>query len=483
MNPYLKSNMQHLETKKKLACIIGIVLLVRFISDIPLPFVNRMLLDALKENALANGLIGMMTGGSFGRLSIFALSIAPYITSSITLQLLSVAIPSLAELPKSGKVGEEKYKRITGAFAVFIAFVHATLMAIGLGRQGVLVPYTPGVLFTCSVIWTAGTGLLVAIGNLMDNFSLGQGISWLLLANILATIPEDVQRLLERILHAPDWKEGAVTALASLVIIACIMLACTFITTSERHLPVLYSGQLSGTISEARSVFIIPLVTCSVMPLIFAGSITAIPAMASRFNSHMNAIAMFMSPSMWFRREMPMYSLGAIFYVGMSFLFTAFYLEISFNGYEIAAKLRECGGVVHDLYPGAETGEYLRRVIRRTAFSGNALLSGLVVFMYAVTNLSGLSNMSMGSTSAIIAVALINDLLRRVHGETIQFKRLPALSTVGRTAEEETVSLGELTVLSKKTLLHTFGMVVDCIAAASAAMWCIDTLAAFIVLH
>lgn len=433
-----KNQLKYMPLKKKLTIIIGIILLIQVISCIPIPFISRDYLDAIQTNAFSNGMLGIMTGASLSRMSIFALSVSPYITASIVIQLLTVVIPSLKDMQKESS-GRDKYKKIIVFTGVGLAAIQAILMAIGFGRQGYITPYNFGTAAFCAVMWAAGASILIYIGEFIENFGLGSGISFLLLSNIISTIPDDMKSFYGLFVGGKTIPVQIVAWAAFFVVFFALIAACTFLTTTTKDIHVTYSGKLNGRVTKSSSTIPIPLVTCSVMPIIFAGSLCSIPAiivqMTGTTNTVVNTIAAVLSPSAWFNPARLWYSLGAVVYIALTYFFTVFYLNISFNGYEIGKSLKENGGMIPGIRPGKPTTEYLTKTILQVALWGNTLLTGLIIIMYMITGFTGLSSLSMGSTSAIIAVSILNDLFEKIESDRTASSRKSILafkSVLGR---------------------------------------------------
>ena len=406
---------------RKLIAIFAILIVIRIISAIPLPFVDKTYLETMRSSIMSSGMIGMMTGASFSRMSLFALSISPYITASIVIQLLTVCVPSLHELQQDGKTGQDKYKKIITWTGIAIALLQAIFTAIGLGRQGLIKPFNPWMVALAALLWTAGAACLILIGNFLDLFGMGNGISWLLLCNIISTIPSDAKAYYELYMKGKPFLVGFTFAFGFLLVFAILIYVCTVISTSTRNVPVVYSGKLAGKISAAKSVIPIPLVTCSVMPIIFAGTLCSMFQMIIQITKTTNPVivnlAKFLTATNWFNRSHMIYTLGVIPYIALTYLFTAFYLGISFNAAEIANNLKESGATIPGIRAGQATREYLQKIIFDVAMWGNTCLVGIIVAMYAITGFSGMSSISMGSTSAIIVVSILNELFEHVRGE------------------------------------------------------------------
>ncbi len=404
-----KSQLKGLPTACKAAVILAVIILVRFGSSYPLPFVDG---DYMRMILGIQGLafLNSITGGSMQQMSFFALSISPYITASIIMQLMTVVFPSLEEMQKDGKTGRERFKHITQAVAVTLSVIQSVAMAVGLGARGLLVSYTPATVAAASVIWSIGAIVLIGISSFLDWMEVGSGISILLCANILSTFPSDVFALRDMFVSG---KIPAVAVLNACLIIAtflAILGVCVVLASTSREVPVVNSRKLAGTLD--KSSFPIPLNTCSVMPVIFASSILSLPIIVSQFTgTAKDGIPMHimrcLTTGEWFKPEQPLYTVGAFLYFGLTTLFTFFYLDIGFNPYEIADNLKRSGATIPGIRPGAPTVEYIRKTSTRIALAGNTATTLLILAMHAVCNAYGLGALSIAGTSVIILVGVV----------------------------------------------------------------------------
>ena len=414
----IERTMRRMSLKKKLLWIIFAMVVVRIGTSIPLPFVNPLYMQALFGTD--TGFLNMMLGDSMERMSIFALSITPYITASIIVQLLTVAIPKLEEIKKDGALGEKRYKKIINVTGVILAVIESIGMAVGFGKQGLIEPYTWWSVLLCACIWIAGACALIWLGNFLENFNLGSGISMLLLCNIVSGIPEDGIRLYELFLKGKALPVKVLSALIIFAVFAVIVIVSVMLVTSMRNIPITSSRKTTGNLGQ--QYFPIPFVTCSVMPIIFAGSLVSMPQILARFIPSMQSgiwqhIIKLLSPYYWANQSQPIYSFGILIYAGLTYVFTLFYIEIEYNPTELAENLKTQGIVIPGIRPGKPTAQYLKNVITQTAVAGNWCLTGMVILSYVIANLAGIGSISLSGTSAVIAVSIVNDLYQRIKVE------------------------------------------------------------------
>lgn len=406
-----KARLKELPFACKTVIILAAIILVRFGSSYPLPFVDR---DYMRMLLGIQGLafLNSITGGSMQQMSFFALSISPYITASIIMQLMTVVFPSLGELQKDGKTGRERFKRITQAAAVALSIIQSVAMAAGLGARGLLVSYTPATVAAASVIWSAGAIILIGISSFLDWLEAGNGVSILLCANILSSFPSDVFALRDMFVSGKIPAVAILNACLITIVFLGVISACVILVSASKEIPVTNSRKMAGRLD--RSTFPIPLNTCSVMPVIFAGSIMSFPIIASQFmGAAKDGIPMHvmrcLTTGEWFKPGQPVYSVGAILYFGLTTLFTYFYLDIGFNPYEIADNLKRSGAAVPGIRPGEPTVEYIKQVSTRVALAGNTATTLLILAMYAACNAYGLGSLSIAGTSVFILVGVVTE--------------------------------------------------------------------------
>lgn len=396
--------LQELSFWKKIGLVIVSMMLIRIGSTIPLPFVNRIYIQALLDiDGLA--FLNSITGGSMLQMSFFALSVSPYITASIIVQLSTVIFPFMEEMRKDGKVGMDKYKRITCITGIVLGIVQATSMAVGLGKRGLLQPYNWKTILAATVIWSVGGIVIILMGEFLDKLEIGSGISMILFCNIVSSIPSDAIRVWN--LVSTDDHAATVAKCALAVLLALFLISiCVICQETVKKLSVV---QTRRTVSGSDSTFPIPLMTCSVMPVIFAGSIMSFPILIAQFIPRLQEglcgkAIRALNTSMWFRPEMPKYSIGAILYVILTTLFTYFYLDIGFNPVEISDNLKKQGGIIPGVRPGKPTADLIKKLSTKVALRGNFIMVAIVLITYLICNMNNLGSISIAGTSCFICV-------------------------------------------------------------------------------
>lgn len=434
----LKTKLENLSLAQKAVFIFACLVIVRIGSLAPFPFVNAEYMHSLLGDG-GLGFFNSVTGGSFYQMSVFALSISPYITASIIIQLMSVVIPDLEQMRKEGKTGEDRYKRITAITGIIFAFLQSTGMAVGLGRGGLLEPYNVFTVIGATVIWTAGAAVLIGIGELISKLNIGNGTSIILVSNILATLPSDIMTVKTVLIDQRNAGGMAVNIALVTGIFLCIIAACVVLTKTVKKIRVLQSRKLGGT---ADSTFPIPLNTCSVMPVIFASSILSMPILISRFVPAMQDgivghIVNALNSSNWFLPYAPHYTAGVVVYAALTTFFAYFYLSIGFNPLEIADRFKKSGAVIPGIRPGAPTADYIEKISTRVALFGNACVTALILFMHLVCNVNGLGTLSIAGTSILICVNVILEeqkLLQSIRLVRSYSRRAVLTGALGRAA-------------------------------------------------
>lgn len=416
----IKRKMKVMDLWKKLLIIAAVMLLIRVGTVIPIPFVSQ---DYLKEAfpSLGSSFMSTLLGGSTSTMSLFALSISPYITGSIVIQMMTVVIPPLEQMQKDGTVGQEKYKKIVNITGIIFSFVQALLMAWGLGSRGLLDPYNAGTVILATVIWTVGAIALILIGEFLDNFQLGSGISMILFCNIVSQIPQDVSNIYEMFIANKSLPYQIFYGVIILAIFAAAVICAVTLLTAYKNIPIRMSGKIAGY-SPVQDMPI-PLVTCSIMPYIFASTLFSLPSILAMFIDKLNSgipgkVVASLSSSNWFLINHPVRSVGAVLFVLLTYFFTLFYIDFSFNPSEIAANLKRQGAFIPGVRPGQPTAERLAKTIRAVATWGNAFVVALILALVAVCNISGIGSLSLSGTSLIIAVSVVNDMYSRIQAET-----------------------------------------------------------------
>ena len=416
------------ELRAKILYTFMMLVVIRFGCQLPIPGIQTTFFADwfAKQTTDVFGFFNAMTGGSFSSMSIFALSITPYITSSIIIQLLTIAIPKLEELQKDGEDGRKKIQEYTRYTTVGLALIESSAMAIGFGRQGLLIDYNAWNIIIAIVTMTTGSALLMWIGEQITEKGVGNGISIVLLFNILSSVPDDMKTLYYRFIFG----QTVTKMIFSVVVIALIILAMVVfvivLNDAERRIPVQYSKKMVGRKMVGGQTSNIPLKinTAGVMPVIFASSIMSFPVVISQFftidpNSIGSKILMVLNSGSWCRPEYPIYSIGLVIYIALLIMFAYFYTSITFNPLEVANNMKKQGGFIPGIRPGKPTSDYLNKILNYIVFIGACGLIVIAIVPIFASGLLNVSRISFSGTSLIIIVGVVLETIKAVESQML----------------------------------------------------------------
>ena len=428
----LKRAFQIREIRDRILFVFFILVVIRIGCQIPVPGVNTTYIASLlqAQTGDAFNFFDAITGGSLMNMSIFALNISPYITSSIVMQLLTIAIPKLEEMQKDGEDGRKKITMITRWLTILLAIIEGSAMSIGLGAQGLLPVYTWYTVLVAVAAMTAGAGLLMWFGERITERGVGNGISMILLINIISGLPDDFVTLYERFIANAD---VAMKVLAIVIIVAVlfVMLAFTvLLQDGERRIPIQNSAKMSNRMMAAGRSYNKPLVlkvnTGGVIPVIFASSLMTTPGMIAQFfnvdySTIGGKILLALNSSNWCRPDAPVYSIGLLVYCGLIIVFAYFYTSITFNPIEIADTMKRQGSFIPGIRPGKPTSDYLARILNYIIFVGAVGLMIIALIPILFSGIFNVSRLSFMGTSLIIIVGVVLETLKQV--ETMMQQR------------------------------------------------------------
>ena len=416
------------DIRKKIFYTFMMLVVVRLGSQLPTPGVNP---DYIKNFFAQNtgdafNFFNAFTGGSFEQMSVFALSITPYITSSIIIQLLTIAIPKLEEMQRDGEDGRKKIASFTRYLTVALALMESTAMAIGFGRQGLLQEYNFVNAAIVVVTRTGGSALLMWIGERLTETGVGNGFSIVLLINILSRVPSDLNTLFERFVKGKTIAKGGLAAIIIAAIILVLVVMVVILQDGERRIAVQYSQKMQGRRTYGGQSTHIPMKinTAGVIPIIFASSLMQFPIVIASFLGKGNGsgigseILRGMNQSNWCNPQNIKYSWGLVVYIILTVFFAYFYTSITFNPMEIANNMKKSGGFVPGIRPGRPTVEYLTRILNYVIFMGAV---GLVIIQFVPILFNGWlgAKVSFGGTSLIIIVSVILETLKQIESQML----------------------------------------------------------------
>ena len=407
------------DLRKKMLFTLFVILLYRLGDAIPVPYIN---LDALSNyfeqvNSTVLGLINTMSGGSFSRATIFALSIQPYINASIIIQLLTLAIPALERMQKDeGEEGQKKLASITRYATVIIGLLQGYAYFALLKNNNLLVADT-GVWQAIVIIltFTSGSALIMWMGEQITEFGVGNGISIILFASIVARLPSDLYRLITSV------TSGAIAVpLAILMILGALamIVLIVFVSDAERRIPIQYSKRVVGRkVYGGQSTHLPMKVNMSgVLPIIFAQSIAMLPATVCAFKTSWN--------NSWVMKHI--FDSTTVPYAIMYFLliifFSYFYSTIQFNPVEVANNLKKNGGFIPGFRPGRPTSEYIQKSLNKITLFGAIYLGIVAVAPIVVSMFSSEARsygLALGGTSVIIVIGVALETVRALEAQMV----------------------------------------------------------------
>lgn len=413
------------EVRRKLLYTLMMLVVVRFGSTLPVPGTDATVLSSMMNSS--EGIFGFfnsITGGSFESFSVFALSITPYITSSIIVQLLTIAIPKLEEMQKDGEEGRKKIAEITRYLTIALALIESIAMAVGFGAQGLLVNYTWYNVLVAVIALTAGSAVLMWIGERITENGVGNGISIVLLINILSRIPQDFAVIHERFIKGKSTAMILVTVVLVALILLLIVGFVVLLNGGERRIPVQYAQKVQGRRSVGGQSSNIPLRvnTAGVIPVIFASSIMSFPLVIAQFfnvdySSVGGKILLALNTSNWCRVSTPWYSLGMILYIVLIIAFAYYYTYITFNPMEVANNMKKQGGFIPGIRPGKPTSDYLQKILHYIIFIGAVGLTLICLVPIVFSGFMNMSSLSFTGTSMIIVVSVILETMKAIESQ------------------------------------------------------------------
>ncbi len=423
----LKNAFKIKEIRNKLFFTFLMLIVVRVGCQLPVPGVNRHFFADwfAAQTGDTFSFFNAFTGGSFENMSLFALNITPYITSSIIIQLMTIAIPKLEEMQKDGEDGRKKLASITRYVTVALALIESTAMAVGFGRQGLMEDFNALNVITVITALTAGSAFLMWIGERITEKGVGNGISIVLTINIISRMPNDLAGLYNQFVKG---RAVAVSVLAALVILAIIVgmvVMVIVLNDATRKIPVQYAKKMQGRKLVGGQSSFIPLKvnTAGVIPIIFAQSIMQLPVVICQFagyngNGFWSHVLRALNSSYWCNPRELVYSIGLVIYIALVICFAYFYTSITFNPLEVANNMKKQGGFIPGIRPGKPTSEYLTRILNYLIFIGACGLTVVCVIPYFFNGVFGAS-VSFGGTSLIIIVSVLIETMKQIESQML----------------------------------------------------------------
>ncbi len=416
------------DIRMKLLFTFAMLLVIRLGSAIPVPGMNVSVFQDWFRELSENNAFGFMdrfTGGSFENMSILALNITPYITSSIIIQLLTIAIPKFEEWQRDGEDGRKKLAALTRYITVALALVESIAMAVGFYRNGFLIEKSPMYVIQIVAALTAGSAFLMWIGERITDNGVGNGISIVLTINIISRMPSDLSSLFTQFVTGKNIARGVVSVIIIAAVIVAMVVLVVLLNGAERRIPVQYAKKIQGRRTYGGNHSEIPLKvnTAGVMPIIFAMSLFQFPIIISQLVGYKGTgawseILKYLNQSYWCDPSNLKYSIGLVVYVLLLIFFAYFYTSITFNPLEIADNMKKQGGFIPGIRPGRPTSDYLTNILNYIIFIGAVGLTIIGVLPIFFNGVFG-ANVSFGGTSLIIVVSVILETVKQIESQML----------------------------------------------------------------
>ena len=402
------------EIRFRIFFLIGALALFRLLASIPIPGVDKVALASFFENNQFLGLLNIFSGGGLEQLSIVMLGVGPFITASIIMQLGTIVFPQVKRAyHEEGEAGRAKFVQWSRLLTIPIAVLQAFSFLTLLENQGIIAQLSTVAIIANIALVTAGALLLMWIGELVTEFGIGNGVSLIILAGILATLPPSLSQAIFAATAAniPAYFAFTILALA-------MMYAVVVVSDAERSIPIAYARAVRGAaLSQGAATYLpIRLLQAGVMPIIFALSLLLLPQMALSMLAALN-ISFASSAALWYTAFLSnSWEYGTAYFV-LVVLFTYFYTGVTFEPHRVAENLQKTGAFVPGVRPGRETEEYIGKVVNRITLPGAVFLGLIAVSPAVIQGLTGITTLVLGGTALLIAVQVALDLARKIDAQ------------------------------------------------------------------
>lgn len=401
------------ETRNKILFTFFIVALFRIGSFLPVPGVDAEVLKA-EDSGIFN-IFNTFAGGALQQFSVFAMGIMPYITASIVIQLMQMdVIPTLTEWSKQGEVGQKKTQKLTRVLAILLAFIQSLVMSYGFNNaySGLIKDTSVLGFVAVAIVLTAGTAILLWLGDLVSQYGVGNGVSIIILAGIIARLPEGFIQVYESQIKVAENLTLALLKIAVvLIIVLGIIMSVVYMQEALRKIPIQYSQAKAGRkMLGARSTFLpLKINGAGVIPVIFAVAFLQLPQTITIFwhNETVKKVASYLSFSHW---------LGMSLYVILIIAFAYFYVMVQVNPEKMAENLRKQGSFIPGIRPGKNTEKYITKVLYRLTFVGSIFLAAIAVLPTIFTTIAKLpASVQIGGTSLLIVVSVALETVKQLN--------------------------------------------------------------------
>jgi preprotein translocase subunit SecY len=400
------------DLKKRLLFTLGMLVVVRLGSHLPLPGVDKEAMANLFAQGGILGFFDLFAGGALSRFSVFALGIMPYINASIIMNLLTAVVPTLEQWAKEGEEGRTKITKITRYATVFLAVIQAFGISVWLQNMGVLMISGFGFRFLLLITLTAGTCFLMWLGEQITDFGIGNGISIIIFGGIIARIPSQIVQTFKLL----QVGEIGIIPLVSLLLISVVVIGGVIaIQKGQRRIPVQYAKRVIGRRMYGGQGTHIPLRVnqAGVIPIIFASAILLFPATIAQFFQN---LAFMKSMSEALSPGQPLY---LVMYALLIVVFTYFYTAITFNPANMADNMKKYGGFIPGIRPGKNTTVYIDYIMTRITLSGALFLALIAILPNILIKITGITTFYFGGTSLLIMVGVALETVQQIESHML----------------------------------------------------------------
>lgn len=414
----LKNSWKIPDLRKKLLITIGLLIIFRLGSRLPVPYLDPDAFESLiKSGGQLFNFLDVIGGGAFKNATIFAMSITPYINSSIIMQLLTIAIPKLEQMSKEGEEGRKKIGQWIRYVTVILAFFQATAITVGL-KSSLVSGLNVITFITVTLTLTAGTAFLMWLGEQITEYGIGNGISMLIFAGIVSSAPTGAMYLINnyQIGNLGTGFIGIISIIAILLVFVVVIACVVWVNQAERRIPVQYAKRVVGRKVYGGQSTHLPIKVnwAGVIPIIFAMSIMMLPSTLVGFfgSKSDNAFLVFM-------KDWPSHWSYAIFYGILIVAFTFFYTYVQFNPIELANNMKKNGGFIPGIRPGKPTSDYIAKVLNRITWFGALFLAAITLFPYLIGAITNVQGVWFAGTSVLILVGVALDTVRQIESQML----------------------------------------------------------------
>ena len=400
--------------RNRILFLLAALVVFRIFSAIPITGIDRVRLEQFFSNNQFIGLLNVFSGAGFSQLSIMMLGVGPYITSSIIMQLATVVFPQVkAMYSEEGEAGRARFVSISRMITVPFAVLQGVAFMTLLQNQGILIAPTP-ILFAVDVMLVAaGSILLMWIGELITEFGIGNGVSLIIFAGIVAHIPRGISQAL---FSATAANIPAYIGFAAIALVAIFFV--TLVSEAERSIPIAYARQVRGSAMAGGAATYLPirLLQAGVIPIIFALSLLLLPQMAFNALTALGVKGLAGATAFYSAFSANPWEYGAVYFI-LVVLFTYLYTSITFEPHRVADNLQKSGAFVPGVRPGIETEKYIGNVVNRVTLPGALFLATIAVVPFIVQGITGITAVLVGGTALLIAVTVLLDLIRKIDAQ------------------------------------------------------------------